>query len=79
MSKYVVAFIIAFFTTSVVVAQMPSPTPQDKRGLGIQSSDEAKKSAADQRAREAKPALVLRSGRRRLRGDGLCKEYKHDQ
>ncbi len=61
MSKYVVAFIIAFFTTSVI-AQTPSPTPQDKRGLGIQSSDDAKKSAADQRAREAKPELVLQTG-----------------
>jgi hypothetical protein len=61
MSKYVVAFIITFFTTTVV-AQTPSPTPQDKRGLGIQSSDAAKSSAADQRAREAKPELVLQTG-----------------
>jgi WD40 repeat protein len=44
------------------MAQTPSPTPQDKRGLGIESSDAAKNSAADQRAREAKPELVLQTG-----------------
>src|SRR5262245_2955345 len=58
---YVVAFLIAFFTTTVV-AQTPSPTPPDKRGLGIESSDAAKTGAADQRAREAKPELVLQTG-----------------
>ena len=55
------AFLIAFVTTATL-AQTPSPTPPDKRGLGIQSSDAAKSSAADQRAREAKPELVLQTG-----------------
>ena len=44
------------------MAQTPSPTPPDKRGLGIQSSDAAKSDAADPRAREAKPELVLQTG-----------------
>src|ERR1043166_6562291 len=58
---YVVAFIVVLLTTAVV-AQTPTPTPQDIRGLGIQSSDSAKSDAADQRAREAKPELVLQTG-----------------
>lgn len=58
---YLAAFLIAFVTTGVV-AQTPTPTPPDKRGLGIQSSDAAKSGAADQRAREAKPELVLQTG-----------------
>ena len=64
---YVVAFIIALLTTAAV-AQTPTPTPQDKRGLGIQSSDAAKSDAADQRAREAKPELVLQTGYNNLFG-----------
>lgn len=69
MSKtiYVAAFIVAFFTTTTV-GQTLSPTPQDKRGLGIQSSDAAKSSAADQRAREAKPELVLQTGHNNFYG-----------
>src|SRR5689334_9443079 len=40
----------------------PSPTP-DKRGLGIQSgSSSSPSSSPDQRAREAKPELVLQTG-----------------
>src|ERR1041384_6044114 len=58
---YVVAFIILLLTTATV-AQTPTPTPQDKRGLGIESSDGAKSGATDQRAREAKPELVLQTG-----------------
>jgi WD40 repeat protein/uncharacterized caspase-like protein len=57
----IVSFLVLFFAT-FVMAQTPSPTPQDKRGLGIESSDAAKNSAADQRAREAKPELVLQTG-----------------
>ena len=56
-----------FFITGVF-AQTPSPTPADKRGLGIQSSDAAKSDSADQRAREAKPELVLQTGYNNIYG-----------
>ena len=54
-------FLVLFFTT-VVAAQTPSPTPPDKRGLGIQSGGQTGTSSTDQRSREAKPELVLQTG-----------------
>ncbi len=47
-----------------VLAQTPSPSPSptDKRGLGIESTGSTTTSQADQRAREAKPELVLQTG-----------------
>jgi WD40 repeat protein/uncharacterized caspase-like protein len=56
------AFTVLFSTS--VVAQTPasSPTPPDKRGLGIQSAGQTASTAADQRSREAKPELVLQTG-----------------
>ena len=48
--------------TSVVAAQTPSPTPPDKRGLGIQSGGQTATNTTDQRSREAKPELVLQTG-----------------
>ena len=58
---FVAAFVLAVLTTGVV-AQTPSPTPQDKRGLGIQSTGATTTGNADQRSREAKPELVLQTG-----------------
>src|SRR5215203_396235 len=53
-------FFVCFATTAL--AQTPSPTPPDKRGLGIQSDGAPASGTADQRAREAKPELVLQTG-----------------
>lgn len=39
-----------------------TPTPQDKRGIGIESNTSTTKSLAEQQAREAKPELVLQTG-----------------
>src|SRR5215213_10280054 len=58
---YFAAILVLFFTT-VVAAQTPSPTPPDKRGLGIQSGGQTSTSTSDQRSREAKPELVLQTG-----------------
>ncbi len=44
----------------VTNAQSPTPTPE--RGIGIQSSTSTATSQADQRAKEAKPELVLQTG-----------------
>jgi WD40 repeat protein/uncharacterized caspase-like protein len=51
-----------FFASVVTFAQTPSPTPVDKRGLGIQGPSSTTNTATDQRAREAKPELVLQTG-----------------
>src|SRR6185369_4216818 len=40
----------------------PSPTPDDKRGLGVQSPGQTTNTTTDARAREAKPELVLQTG-----------------
>ncbi|HKY42632.1 MAG TPA: WD40 repeat domain-containing protein, partial [Pyrinomonadaceae bacterium] len=45
-----------------VLAQTPSPTPTDKRGLGIQSAGPTSSTTTDQGSREAKPELVLQTG-----------------
>ena len=53
--------LLLLFTT-VLAAQTPSPTPPDKRGLGIQGGGQTATSSTDQRSREAKPELVLQTG-----------------
>jgi len=58
---YFVSVFVLFFT-GVVAAQTPSPTPPDKRGLGIQSGGQTGQTTSDQRSREAKPELVLQTG-----------------
>ncbi len=47
-----------------VPAQTPaaSPSPADKRGLGIQSAGQTTGTQTDQQSREAKPELVLQTG-----------------
>src|SRR5215216_8190553 len=46
----------------------PSPSPSDNRGLGIQSPGSTTTTTGDQRAREAKPELVLQTGYNNLLG-----------
>src|SRR5215213_4063988 len=69
-SRFLVVAVVVAFVTIVAFAQTPSPspTPPDKRGLGIQSSGSTTNTAADQRAREAKPELVLQTGYNNLFG-----------
>src|ERR1044072_8568763 len=59
----VVVLLIASIVTS---AQSPSPTPTDKRGLGIESPGQTTNTTTDKRAREAKPELVLQTGHNNL-------------
>ncbi len=48
---------------SFTIAQTTTPTPQDKHGLGIDSSSSAGTSQTDQtKSKEAKPELVLQTG-----------------
>ena len=54
--------VLLLFASVVMFAQSPSPTPVDKRGLGIQSPSSTTSTTTDQRAREAKPELVLQTG-----------------
>src|SRR6185503_6489724 len=67
--RLVVTVLVAIVTTGAFAqTPSPSPTPADKRGLGIQSSGSTASTAADQRAREAKPELVLQTGYNNLFG-----------
>jgi len=62
--KFLKSLIVVVVVAQAVFAQTqtPSPTPPDKRGLGIQSGGQTTNTSADQRAREAKPELVLQTG-----------------
>src|SRR5688500_16225633 len=59
--KLFVFFLILLVTNSVF-AQSPTPTPPDKRGLGIESASPTSNAQTSQQAREAKPELVLQTG-----------------
>ncbi|HEU4479750.1 MAG TPA: WD40 repeat domain-containing protein, partial [Pyrinomonadaceae bacterium] len=50
------------FVAQTLLAQTPSPTPIDNRGLGIQPGGQTTTTTTDQGAREAKPELVLQTG-----------------
>src|SRR6185436_17158079 len=53
--------------TQVLVAQSPTPTP-DQRGLGVKGDSSKTDSQSAQGAREAKPELVLQTGYNNLYG-----------
>src|SRR5215217_6698706 len=55
------SMILFVFLAQGALAQTPSPTPVDKRGLGIQSTGQTT-TQTNQQSREAKPELVLQTG-----------------
>src|SRR5215208_6627004 len=55
------SMVLFVFLAQAALAQTPSPTPVDKRGLGVQSTGQTT-TQTNQRAREAKPELVLQTG-----------------
>ncbi|MDQ2855992.1 MAG: WD40 repeat domain-containing protein, partial [Acidobacteriota bacterium] len=58
-----VTFIIAgFLIGTYAQSPSPSPTPDDKRGIGIQSTTLENSSQPSSQSREAKPELVLQTG-----------------
>ncbi|HEU0254165.1 MAG TPA: hypothetical protein VFR12_14115, partial [Pyrinomonadaceae bacterium] len=63
-SSKIVSLFVCLAFSSAVLAQTPapSPTPADKRGLGIQSSGQTTSTQSGQQQREAKPELVLQTG-----------------
>jgi WD40 repeat protein/uncharacterized caspase-like protein len=61
-------FFIFFAGATFAQTPSPSPSPDDKRGLGIQGPSSTTNNTADQRAREAKPELVLQTGYNNLFG-----------
>ena len=69
-NKALSVVVLLFCATVVTFAQSPSPspTPDDKRGLGVQSTTSTGNTTTDQRAREAKPELVLQTGYNSLFG-----------
>ncbi|MDX6577132.1 MAG: hypothetical protein QOE96_3085 [Blastocatellia bacterium] len=54
------AFILVFSGSIVAIGQ--SPTPPDKRGLGIESNSSAQSQSDQAKSKEAKPELVLQTG-----------------
>lgn len=54
------ALILSFGTS--LMAQTASPTPPDKRDLGIQSTQQANTATTQAKSKEAKPELVLQTG-----------------
>jgi WD40 repeat protein/uncharacterized caspase-like protein len=67
-NKVLSVVVLLCCATVVTFAQSPSPTPTDKRGLGIQTPGSTTNTTTDQRAREAKPELVLQTGYSNLFG-----------
>ncbi|HET6851169.1 MAG TPA: WD40 repeat domain-containing protein, partial [Pyrinomonadaceae bacterium] len=60
--RNILALLLVTIFATVAIAQTPSPTPTDKRGLGIQSSGQTTTSQTSSQSREAKPELVLQTG-----------------
>lgn len=58
----IVSLLIGLVFSSAVFGQTPSPTPADKRGLGIEKSGQTTSTQTTQQQREAKPELVLQTG-----------------
>ena len=54
--------IVAIGLGITVSGQVPSPTPADQRGLGVQSQGTSKSATTTQQGKEAKPELVLQTG-----------------
>src|SRR5688500_14364499 len=54
--------LLTLLISTPLAAQAPSPTPPDKRGLGIESSGPTSTTQTAAQAREAKPELVLQTG-----------------
>ncbi|HEV2837052.1 MAG TPA: caspase family protein, partial [Pyrinomonadaceae bacterium] len=65
--KTILLFLLVSVSSSVV-AQSPSPTPSDNRGLGVERTAPAQDKQAAQQAREAKPELVLQTGYNNIYG-----------
>src|SRR6185295_17262633 len=69
-NKGLIVVVLLFCATAF--GQTPSPTPTDKRGLGIESPkqdpSQTTNTTTDARAREAKPELVLQTGYNNLFG-----------
>src|SRR5215213_7924979 len=71
-NKGLIVVVVLFCASVITFAQSPSPTPTDKRGLGIESPGQnpgqTTSTTTDVRAREAKPELVLQTGYNNLLG-----------
>ena len=67
---FLLALAICFASSVGTFAQTPnaSPSPTDKRGLGVQSTGSTSSNQTSQQAKEAKPELVLQTGYSNLIG-----------
>src|SRR2546429_6149079 len=60
--RITLAFVLASLCLTNLFSQTPSPTPQDKRGLGLDNNAANTSQTYQSKAREAKPELVLQTG-----------------
>jgi WD40 repeat protein/uncharacterized caspase-like protein len=58
----IVLFLIVSATAALAQTPNASPSPNDKRGLGVQSTSSHSSNQTDQQSKEAKPELVLQTG-----------------
>ena len=58
----VICVLVFVLYSASIAAQSPSPSPPDKRGLGIESSGPTTNTQTAAQSREAKPELVLQTG-----------------
>lgn len=61
--RQLIALIVLMSAIAILAsAQSPSPTPPDKRGLGIESNTAGASQTDQSKSKEAKPELVLQTG-----------------
>src|SRR5437660_1123772 len=60
--RITLAFVLASACVTNSFSQTPSPTPADKRGLGLENNPTNTSQADQSKSREAKPELVLQTG-----------------
>src|SRR5882762_6784623 len=61
-TRLAAALILVLAGSIVAMSQASNPTPQDKRGLGIESGSSTQTQTDQSKSKEAKPELVLQTG-----------------
>ncbi len=62
-ARRVLTFLLTLgLATTTLLAQTPTPSPQDKRDLGLQSNQQSNQQTGPSNSKEAKPELVLQTG-----------------
>src|SRR5438132_5513593 len=60
--RITLAVVLASLCLTNAFSQPPSPTPSDKRGLGLEDNSTNSSQTDQSKSREAKPEMVLKTG-----------------